>query len=85
MKTKLILVGKKANTYFKRRPQYTIVKNFNMGQSPTTQDAQAVADEIYSEFVAEEVDKVELIYSKFISLIASEPIVQTLLPLSKEG
>jgi len=85
VKTKLILVGKKANTYFKRRPQYTIVKNFNMGQSPTTQDAQAVADEIYSEFVAEEVDKVELIYSKFISLIASEPIVQTLLPLSKEG
>ena len=85
VKCKLILIGKKANTYFKRRPQYTVVKNFAMGQSPTTQEAQAVADEIYSEFVGEEVDKVELIYSKFISLIASEPIIQTLLPLSKEG
>ena len=41
-----------------------------MGQSPTTQEAQAVADEIYSEFVGEEVDKVELVYSKFVSLIA---------------
>ncbi|CCO14752.1 F0F1 ATP synthase subunit gamma [Bathycoccus prasinos] len=85
VKCKLILVGKKANTYFKRRPQYTVVKGFNMGQSPTTQEAQAVADEIYSEFVGEEVDKVELVYSKFVSLIASEPIIQTLLPLSKEG
>ena len=85
VKCKLILVGKKANTYFKRRPQYNVVKGFNMGQSPTTQEAQAVADEIYSEFVGEEVDKVELVYSKFVSLIASEPIIQTLLPLSKEG
>ena len=85
VKCKLILIGKKANTYFKRRPQYTVVKGFNMGQSPTTQEAQAVADEIYSEFVGEEVDKVELVYSKFVSLIASEPIIQTLLPLSKEG
>merc|ERR1712100_814729 len=85
VKCKLILIGKKANTYFKRRPQYNVVNSFNMGQSPTTQEAQAVADEIYSEFVGEEVDKVELIYSKFISLIASEPIIQTLLPLSKEG
>merc|ERR1711924_560320 len=35
--------------------------------------------------MGETVDKVEVIYTKFKSLIASDPIVQTLLPMSKEG
>lgn len=30
-------------------------------------------------------DKVELIYTKFVSLIASSPVVQTLLPLTPSG
>jgi len=82
---KLVMIGKKGNVYFKRRPQYNILKAFNMGQAPTTADAQAIADEVFAEFVAEESDKVELVYSRFISLIMAEPTVQTLLPLSKEG
>ena len=56
-----------------------------MGQAPKTEEAQAIADEVYSEFVGEEVDKVELVYSRFVSLILAEPSIQTLLPLSKEG
>ena len=56
-----------------------------MGQSPKTEEAQAISDEVYAQFVGEEVDKVELVYSRFISLILAEPSVQTILPLSKEG
>merc|ERR1711990_27002 len=87
VKTVLLLVctGKKGGVYFKRRPQYDIVKRFDMGQSPTTEEAQTIADEVYSEFVGEEVDKVELVYSRFVSLIAADPSIQTLLPMSKEG
>ncbi len=33
----------------------------------------------------QEVDKVELIYTKFVSLISSSPVIQTLLPLSPSG
>ena len=33
---------------------------------------------------AQDVDKVELIYTKFVSLIASEPTIQTLLPLTPQ-
>ena len=33
----------------------------------------------------QEVDKVELVYTKFVSLIASSPVIQTLLPLSPSG
>ena len=82
---KLVTIGKKGTTYFKRRPQYDLVKSFAMGQAPKTEEAQAIADEVYSEFVGEEVDKVELVYSRFVSLILAEPSIQTLLPLSKEG
>jgi len=82
---KLVCIGKKGSVYFKRRPQYEIVKSFNMGQAPKTEEAQAIADEVYAEFVGEEVDKVEMIYSRFVSLILAEPSVQTILPLSKEG
>jgi hypothetical protein len=40
---------------------------------------------VFSEFVSENVDKVELIYTRFVSLIASRPVVQTLLPLAASG
>lgn len=32
-----------------------------------------------------EVDKVELIYTRFVSLISAEPTIQTLLPLTPQG
>ena len=60
-------------------------ENFELGQSPTTKEAQAIADELYSEFVSEDVDKVEMVYTKFASLISSDPIVQTVLPLTPAG
>jgi len=82
----LVTVGKKGAQYFKRRAdQYKLGKVFDMGGAPTTADAQAVADEIFSSFVSEEVDKVELMYTKFVSLINSTPTIQTLLPLTPEG
>lgn len=36
-------------------------------------------------FLSEEVDKIELIYTRFVSLISSQPVVQTLLPLVPEA
>ncbi len=55
-----------------------------MGQAPSVKEAQVVADEIFSDFVSQEVDKVEMIYTKFVSLISSDPVVQTLLPLTPQ-
>jgi F-type H+-transporting ATPase subunit gamma len=82
---RVICIGNKAKTFFKRRPQYQVAANFALGQAPTTKEAQAIADEIYGEFLSGEVDKVEIIYTKFISLISSDPTVQTLLPMARSG
>jgi F-type H+-transporting ATPase subunit gamma len=86
IKVKVVTVGKKGSIYFRRRSEiYNLAKTFELGQSPTTKEAQAIADELYAEFVSEEVDKVEMVFTKFASLISSDPIVQTVLPLTPAG
>lgn len=81
----IISVGKKGNSYFLRRPSIPVDRFLEGGALPTTKDAQAIADDVFSLFVSEEVDKVELLYTKFVSLVKSDPIIHTLLPLSPRG
>lgn len=79
----LISVGKKANSYFQRK-QGISVERFVRGEGlPTSKEAQVIADDVFSLFLSEEVDKVELLYTKFVSLIKSDPVVHTLLPLGR--
>lgn len=85
VKVNVVCVGRKGMTYYKRRPQYNVVKTFSLGSTPSTKDAQAIADEIFASFVARESDKVELVYTKFVSLISSNPTIQTLLPMTPMG
>lgn len=81
----IISVGKKGNSYFLRRPYIPVDKFLVGGNLPTTKEAQAIADDVFSLFISEEVDKVELLYTKFVSLVKSDPIIHTLLPLSPKG
>jgi len=83
---KIVCVGKKGTTFFRRREKkYRLTKQFMLGGTPTSIEAQEVADVIFSEFISSEVDKVELLFTKFVSLINSEPTIQTLLPMSRSG
>ncbi|KAG1678371.1 hypothetical protein FOA52_015137 [Chlamydomonas sp. UWO 241] len=82
---KIIAIGRKGQQYFRRRPKFTVLREFTLGRTPTTLDAQAISDEIIASFITGECDKVELIFTKFVSLIASTPRVQTLIPLTMEG
>ncbi|CAH1448278.1 unnamed protein product [Lactuca virosa] len=81
----VISVGKKGNSYFSRRPYIPVDKFLDGSNLPTAKEAQAIADDVFSLFVSEEVDKVELLYTKFVSLVKSDPVIHTLLPLSPKG
>uniref|UniRef100_A0A804QD02 F-ATPase gamma subunit n=1 Tax=Zea mays TaxID=4577 RepID=A0A804QD02_MAIZE len=81
----VVSVGKKGNAYFQRRPYIPLERDLEVSSVPTVKDSQAICDLVYSLFVSEEVDKVELLYSKFVSLVRSDPIIQTLLPMSPKG
>ncbi|MEO0539906.1 MAG: F0F1 ATP synthase subunit gamma [Cyanobacteria bacterium P01_A01_bin.105] len=82
---KFVLVGRKSVQYFERRSQPVSAKYLGLEQIPTADEAGMVADELLSLFLAEEVDRVELVYTKFVSLVSSRPVVQTLLPLDRQG
>ncbi|MDJ0725859.1 MAG: F0F1 ATP synthase subunit gamma [Prochloraceae cyanobacterium] len=80
-----VLVGRKANQYFKRRNAPIAASYTDLDQIPSASQASEIADELLSLFLSESVDRVELIYTRFISLIASKPVTQTLLPMLPQG
>ncbi|MFM5889958.1 MAG: F0F1 ATP synthase subunit gamma [Dolichospermum sp.] len=80
-----VLVGRKATQYFQRRNQPIDATYSGLEQIPTAAEATNIADELLSLFLSEKVDRIELVYTKFVSLVSSRPVVQTLLPLDTQG
>jgi F-type H+-transporting ATPase subunit gamma len=77
----MVIIGQKGIGYFKRR-NYSIRKTFECGQNPNAKQALAISEELLNTFLAGETDAIELLYTKFVSLIASTPSVRTLVPFS---
>jgi len=84
IEVEMVMVGKKANSYFERR-SFPISKYYDCGQKPTAAEATAISDELLAKYLSGETDSVELIYTRFVSLIASSPSARTLLPLTATG
>lgn len=82
---KFVLVGRKATQYFQRRNEPIDQNYTGLEQIPSSTEAGQIADELLSLFLSETVDRIELIYTRFVSLISSRPVVQTLLPLTPQG
>lgn len=83
----LVLIGRKAITYFQNRAsQYTVRATFTgLEQVPNAEEARGIANEILAEFLSASTDRVEIIFTKFINLVSSRPVIQTLLPLDPQG
>jgi F-type H+-transporting ATPase subunit gamma len=76
-----VLIGKKGISYFQRR-NYPIRKTFECGQNPNAKQGLAISEELLNTYLSGETDAVELLYTKFVSLIASVPATRTLVPFS---
>lgn len=89
IKPKILWVGKKgrggAAARFKDVEYEDTGKYFKMPDTITSAAASEIGDELRNIFLAGEVDKVEVVYAKFINLLSSEPQVRSLLPLSATG
>ncbi len=81
----LITVGRKPTQYFSKRQVSIKAKYIGLEQIPTSNDATPISEELVSLFLSETVDRVELVYTRFVSLINSSPVVQTLAPLDLQG
>lgn len=86
-KVDLVLIGRKAITYFQNRAdQYTIRATFTgLEQVPKASEAMGIANEVLADFISGSTDRVEIIFTKFINLVSSKPVIQTLLPLDPQG
>merc|ERR1712072_1156820 len=87
IETEVVTIGKKPSSWFSSatRENANVVSTYDCTQAPTADQASGIADKLLSTYLSGETDAVELIYTKFVSLIASTPSVRTLLPLSSTG
>lgn len=81
----VITVGRKAEGYFRFRG-YSISKSFaGFSDNPTYADAKAIGEYVVEQFLAGEIDRVELVYTRFISAGSQEVIQRPLVPLEHEA
>jgi F-type H+-transporting ATPase subunit gamma len=80
----LILVGRKAESYFRFRNYRVDAAFTGFTENPTYEDARAVAAAVSQRFVDGELDFVQLIYTRFISSGRQEVVIRPLMPLEQE-
>jgi F-type H+-transporting ATPase subunit gamma len=80
----IIPVGKKAEGYFRFRG-YTLGKAFSgFSAQPSYEDAREIGEHVIDLFVSGQVDRVELVYTRFISAGSQEVVLRPLVPLSAD-
>jgi F-type H+-transporting ATPase subunit gamma len=82
--TQLILVGRKGEQWFIRRPT-PVAATFVLGNIPQPSVGSELANLLVAQFLTKEVDACEIIYTRFNNLISYDPSIRTLLPLTLSG
>ncbi len=77
----LFTVGRKAEGYFRFRDYPIDAAHSGFSDSPTYEDARAVAGAVVAGFESGDLDRVQLVYTRFISAGRQEVVVEPLLPL----
>ena len=80
----IIPIGRKAESYFKFR-EYELGRTFaGFSDNPTYDDAKAIGQHVVELFTSGHVDKVELVYTRFITPGSQEVVLRPLVPLSAD-
>jgi F-type H+-transporting ATPase subunit gamma len=78
---RLVVAGRKGNNFFRYR-KFRVDGSFaGFSEKPTYEDARAMAAEVMSLYESGEIDQVQLIYTRFLSLGSQRPAERQLLPL----
>ena len=81
----LILVGKKVNDYF-RFKRYRIEASFSgFSDNPSYEDAREVATSVQEQYMGGQIDQLELIFTRFLSVASQRVAVRRFLPLEAEA
>jgi F-type H+-transporting ATPase subunit gamma len=78
---RLIVTGKKGQTFFRYR-NYRVDASFTgFSETPTYENAREVATEIVARFADNEVDQVQLIYTQFLSVGSQRVVERRFVPM----
>jgi F-type H+-transporting ATPase subunit gamma len=78
----LELSGKRGITYFRYQGVRAEQSFTQFEDKPRYEDVEVLADRYLTAFIAGQVDRVDVAYTKFINAARQVPVVETLLPLS---
>jgi hypothetical protein len=80
----IIPVGRKAESYFRFRGYRSARAFAGFSDNPTYADAKAIGQHVVDLYASGEVDRVELVYTRFITPGSQEVVLRPLVPLSRE-
>lgn len=76
-----VAVGRRGRDFLSRTQQPIIAEFTNLGDQPAQVDVRAIARTVTDAYINGEVDRVLLVYPKFVSTVAQTPTVIQLLPV----
>jgi F-type H+-transporting ATPase subunit gamma len=80
----VVPVGRKAENYFRFRGYKTSKSFTGFSDAPKYEDAKAIGQFVVDLFLSGEVDRVELVYTRFVSSGRQEVVRRPLVPLERE-
>ena len=81
----LVALGRKGVNYFRYRNQPILFSLIGVSERPVYEDARKVVAAVVPAFEAAEVDQIELVYTRFISMGSQAVQVRQLVPLVPEA
>ncbi len=79
-----ITLGKKAESYFKHRPQYNVIATLSdVTDKPSLQNTKNISNKVFEMYNNYEIKTLNIVYSKYINSVTFEPTIMQLLPLKK--
>jgi F-type H+-transporting ATPase subunit gamma len=83
--TKVWVGGRKGVSYFRYRDRPIAESYIGFSDAPTYEDARKIAGDVVAAFEAGEVDRIELVYTEFISAGTQVPVLKRFVPLEAES
>lgn len=79
----IMILGQKGREYLRRFKYETTAEYVELSDVSNMKEARVIADDVIRLFENEEVGEVYLVYTKFMSSVKQNPVVEKLLPLEK--
>jgi F-type H+-transporting ATPase subunit gamma len=79
--TSLMLVGKKGRDYFRRRKYPVLAAHTPIPAEASLEFARTLTDDLIARFVSGEVDRVEIMFTRFVSALNRRVVVEPFLPV----